>query len=70
MILCVLILQMIELYQNPTGEIEVSTVADGIDSSNKYNTSTDDHAKIDQLKSTIRSLKDEIERVCIRIRPL
>ncbi len=56
---------MIELYQNPSGETDISTVAsvgnNYLDSTNKGN--SEDQAKVDQLKQTIQSLKTDIKEV-------
>ena len=54
---------MIELYKNPSGEVEVSTVAGGSDNRDTVKNSTDEQVKINQLKQTVQTLKDEIEVV-------
>lgn len=57
--------QMIELYKNPSGETDVTTVAtignNYLDSSTKGG--SEDPAKVDQLKQTIQSLKRGIAEV-------
>lgn len=56
---------MIELYQNPMGETDISTVGTTgnkyLDSTNQGN--SEDQVKIDQLKQTIQSLKRDIADV-------
>ncbi len=59
------VVQMIELYKNPSGETDVTTVAtignNYLDSSTKGG--SEDPAKVDQLKQTIQSLKRGIAEV-------
>jgi len=59
-------LQMIELYKNPSGEIQLSTLPKSEPPSNHPSQpagSSEDDAKIAQLRETIRSLQTEIDAV-------
>lgn len=61
-------MQIVELWKNPSGEIEVgtdggSTTANKIGGSNGTGYSPEDSVKIDELKNTITALKRDIENV-------
>ena len=57
---------MIELWKNPTGEATVTTLPEtnidtGYLDSNTAKISSENQAKINKLKATIQTLKEEIE---------
>ena len=69
------LLQMIELYLDSSGEVDISSGPKGSDAQSSafanVISSTEDKAKISELKETIKSLKTQIEVrvvcVCVAI---
>ena len=55
-------LQMIELRNNPSGEIQVSSIPTKNPTTSRHFSNTDAH-NIDELKESIHSLKSQIEMV-------
>ena len=65
-------LQMMELWQNPSGEVQLSSLpsnhnTDHLDNRFTLGLNSDDSAKIARLRETIQSLKREIETVSLSL---
>ena len=68
---------MVELYRNPSGEVNLSTVPQASSGGNRKNeiiittndsgASSEDNAKIAKLRATIESLKTQIKAVSLRL---